>query len=437
MPEQNPPGETQSGEVRVALGSIYGTRDAPRAWYLHLKAAFAQHGLREIGIEKGLYCLPGKDGPAMLVSTHVDDLAVALRAADANAAGILHQLSQELHLREEVVPTTYCGKRVEVTPEAVYLSQPKAVSALELVQVQPARKQEADSPLQPQEQTLYRSVVGQLEQTLYRSVVGQLLWLATQTRPDLGFAVSRAAQWFAQATVADLLQLNSLIKQAQQHSAAKLTFRRNLFGFSEDSAFANAQGLKSQYGVVVVVTTDPRSYIAGQYSVGMMWTWASATIKRVVRSTLAAEAYAISEAAEFGHLLRQLLQQVHHPELTLKQLEAAAPTGALLVVTDSQNLATNVPKDTSAVTDKRLRIVITMLRETFLDPQQRTQLLWKPTGLMLADGLTKAVKADALLAATDSSVSATSANLRNRYGFGAVSVSAPHRRADIAVPVVR
>ncbi|CAE8636689.1 unnamed protein product [Polarella glacialis] len=266
----------------------------------------------------------------------------------------------------------------------------------------------------------------------------------------------------------------------------------------------------------------------------MMWTWASATIKRVVRSTLAAEAYAISEAAEFGHLLRQLLQQVHHPELTLKQLEAAAPTGALLVVTDSQNLATNVPKDTSAVTDKRLRIVITMLRETFLDPQQRTQLLWKPTGLMLADGLTKAVKADALLAAvqsnnnnttnnntnnnthntlmvtsehieqtadgvddvsflagvivgfvgcvgvefvgrrvllrlfasclrcvrrvasasvvassrrgvlfrtvamqTDSSVSATSANLRNRYGFGAVSVSAPHRRADIAVPVVR
>ncbi|CAE8634312.1 unnamed protein product, partial [Polarella glacialis] len=304
MPAAHPPRGTSPNEVRVALGAIYGTRDAPRAWYLHLRGVLSQHGIQEAGLEKDLYVLPGANGPLMIISTHVDDLAVARCSSDLQTAEILAALTKELHLREKVLPATYCGKRVEILPHSIRISQPKAVASLELVQLDSSRKHDADSLLQPS------------EQILYRSVVGQLLWLATQTRPDLGFAVSHAAQRFSAAKVSDLLQLNSLIKQAQLHSSVCLTFRRGLLDLSRatvlaygDSAFANAEGLKSQYGVVVVVTTDAERYVTGQYQLGTVWAWSSATVKSVVRSTLAAGAYGISEAAEHGHLLRQLLQQ--------------------------------------------------------------------------------------------------------------------------------
>ena len=37
MPHNNPPLGTKPGQVFVATGSIYGTRDAGRAWYEHSK----------------------------------------------------------------------------------------------------------------------------------------------------------------------------------------------------------------------------------------------------------------------------------------------------------------------------------------------------------------------------------------------------------------
>ena len=55
MPAKNPPPGTQPGEVVMATGAIYGTRDAGRQWYLYAQKVFAEHGLVESKLEKGLY----------------------------------------------------------------------------------------------------------------------------------------------------------------------------------------------------------------------------------------------------------------------------------------------------------------------------------------------------------------------------------------------
>jgi hypothetical protein len=130
--------------------------------------------------------------------------------------------------------------------------------------------------------------------------------------------------------------------------------------------------------------------LSGDFTKGLFWTWTSATVKRVVRSTLAAEAYAVSEATETGQMLRQLLVEIRCHSKP-KQLEVDAQKHPLIVCTDSGNLSKTVPKDTSTVADKRLRIVITMLRDVFLGVEN-TVLRWVPTRLMLADNLTKSTK---------------------------------------------
>ncbi|CAE8625872.1 unnamed protein product [Polarella glacialis] len=342
----------------------------------------------ETGLEKGFYVLHGPDGPRMLVSTHVDDLAVARIVDDPELANLLAALERELHLRTESLPATYCGKFVQATPQSFCITQPRGLSRLEYLQLLPERRRMSDAPLTAD------------EQTAYRSVVGQLLWLATQSRPDLAFEVSKAAQLFSTATVQTLLQLNPQIKHAMTEPSLGITIRRGLIDLRTasvvaygDSAFANMPGEKSQYGVTVCLTHQVPEFVTGDFSLGVLWTWVSATVKRVVRSTLAAEAYAVSEAAEFAQMMCQLLTEITQPVAvgaapqTLKALEQCSAQRPVMVITDSQNLASTVGKDATAVADKRLRIVVAMLRELFASPGCTLQ--WRPTCLMMADPLTK------------------------------------------------
>ena len=59
MPWQSLPPGTQPGQVLVATGSIYGTCDAGRGWYLHSKEVFKREGCLESGSKRGfIFFLP-------------------------------------------------------------------------------------------------------------------------------------------------------------------------------------------------------------------------------------------------------------------------------------------------------------------------------------------------------------------------------------------
>ena len=69
-----------------------------------------------------------------------------------------------------------------------------------------------------------------------------------------------------------------------------------------DASFANMEGSKS--GVIVFLTHEPRRVWHGEFQLGHLVYWTSSTIKRVVRSTLAAKAYSVSEAVEEAQSLQ-------------------------------------------------------------------------------------------------------------------------------------
>ncbi|CAE8585764.1 unnamed protein product [Polarella glacialis] len=182
MPVEQPPPGILPGEVRVAAGSIYRTTDAPRAWYLQLRTRLLQNGLHECALEKGLFALHDDSGLRMLLSSHVDDLAIAMQdKPDLHA--VVATLCKELHMRTETLPATYCGKFVEVLPTCIRVTQPKAMSRLEPVQLSSERKSMADSSITTEEQTMYRSLVGQCCGWRHRLVQ---IWLSQQAVPRKG-----------------------------------------------------------------------------------------------------------------------------------------------------------------------------------------------------------------------------------------------------------
>ena len=118
----------------------------------------------------------------------------------------------------------------------------------------------------------------------------------------------------------------------------------------------------------------------------------SGTVKRRVRSTLAAEAYAVSEGVEWAQLLRFVMLELATPPKQqgskLRAVERVPTKYPITCFTDSDNLTKSCRQGSGGVKDKRLRIVISMLREV-LEIEPWVKIVWGPTNRMIADAFTK------------------------------------------------
>ena len=112
--------------------------------------------------------------------------------------------------------------------------------------------------------------------------------------------------------------------------------------------------------------------------------WASRRIKRVVKSTLAAETLSLVEAAENAFLLAKFIEEVLPHTYRLK----------ITCLTDSKGLYDAV-NTTNTINDKRLRIEMAIVRE--MVENSEIALQWIKKGYQLADVFTKSGASSELL----------------------------------------
>ena len=133
-------------------------------------------------------------------------------------------------------------------------------------------------------------------------------------------------------------------------------------------------------------------HLSGNFCHLLPLSGSSSTAKRTVRSTLAAEAYAVSEGVEtcqfLRHVLLELLHDPRSPGGTLQKIETVRWKIPIVCCTDSDNLDKSIKSDSGTVKDKRLRIVVAMLREV-VELEPWLKVLWINTQRMVAEGLAK------------------------------------------------
>ena len=178
-----------------------------------------------------------------------------------------------------------------------------------------------------------------------------------QSRPDLSHEVNRAAQRSSAPTVADARALNVISLKAQRSSETTLRYPCGVINVSSaqlvtygDASFANMEGSKSQCRVTVFLTHEPTRFWHGEFQLGHLVYWTSSTIKRVVRSTLAPEAYSVSEAVEEAQWLRSVLAEMW-PSVpstlprSLRTVEMDSLRRPIVTLSDSFNLCQAVKSD--------------------------------------------------------------------------------------------
>ena len=174
------------------LKSLYGLKEAPRLWYDELFQWLLdpELGLTQSHIDKCL--LFRKD---MIIIIYVDDMGVAAQTEEAINHLLEFLKRKGFSLTKEGTFNEYLGINFSTLPNgSVHMSQSGLIKKILM-----ATGMEACNPNKTPAHkiSLAKDPDGELmnETWNYRSIVGMLLYLSSNTRPDISFAVSQVARF--------------------------------------------------------------------------------------------------------------------------------------------------------------------------------------------------------------------------------------------------
>ena len=221
-----------------------------------------------------------------------------------------------------------------------------------------------------------QEAVTSAEQTLLRGLVGCVNWAVQATRPDVAFDVVDLSTRFQCATVGDLIRAVKVIVKLKSETV-KVSFP-NL-------------GDCSTWSIVVFTDASHANICNGLGSVGAHavfvrnshWKtcplhWQAGKIKRVVKSSLAAEALSLQEGVDTALYTRHVLCEI---------MGVSPKTLPLIAYVDNKGLVEAV-HSTRLVDDKRLRITIGAMKE-LLDSGEVSSVIWIPDNVQIINCMTK------------------------------------------------
>ena len=209
-----------------------------------------------------------------------------------------------------------------------------------------------------------------------RTMVGQLGWVSTQTRPDIAFDFLELSTSLKSPTVENIKLAHKCMKKMKSQNV-HLTFpdigdisKSKLVVYCDASHANLPDGVSSAQGHIV--------FLVGENEKSCPILWESKKIKRVVKSTLAAEALSLSEAIDSAEYVGFILS-----EIVLRKSTNVIPIECYV---DNYSLFENL-YSTKSVSEKRLRIDIASIKEKV--QKENVSVKWIESSKQISDCLTK------------------------------------------------
>ena len=203
-------------------------------------------------------------------------------------------------------------------------------------------------------------------------------YIASLSQPEAAYDLSVAAQAI-DPTENDIKALNKRLQWQIESAARGLRFVKlekqslQLLVFT-DSSFANNKDLSSQIGYILVIKDD-----SGNANI---LHWSSTKCKRVTRSVLASELYAMAHGFDIAAAIKSTID---------KALQISLP---LVLCTDSKSLFDCLVK-LGTTAEKRLMIDIMCLRQAY-ERREVAEVKWIKGESNPADAMTKTKPSTAL-----------------------------------------
>jgi hypothetical protein len=359
------------GFLLKVVKPLYGVPEAGNHWF----GTYHKHHIDKLQMAQSTYdpCLMYSTTASFgLVGLQTDDTLIAADDAFAKAeeeelqrAGFLAKKREQL---TEGHKLKFNGGDITLQSDgSITITQESHNTTLQIVT--------ATADLVSSRGTIRRDVSIQDQYVAQRA---RGAYLATVTQPEAAFDLSFAAQTTGEVTLDQINLLNKRIQWQKENCGRGLRFVKlnpehlRLITFT-DAAFANNADLSSQIGYVIVLADQDNANILH---------WSSTKCKRVTRSVLASELYAMSNAFDISSAIKCTIEKI---------LRISLP---LTICTDSKSLYDCLVK-LGTTQEKRLMIDLMCLRQSY-ERREIAEVRWIDGNTNPADAMTKSKACSAL-----------------------------------------
>ena len=356
--------------------AAYGLAEAPRAWFLRLSREMSSVGLSVSQLDPCLYTLKKNKKLVGVCGVHVDDI---IGGGTKEMDEVLEKLKGKLPFGDYRTYTIrYTGIEIRQNPvtRAIEIGQENYIEALETV---PTKQYgNASTALK--------------DPSIMRTCAGQLAWVANSTRPDQAFLASYLQGIQDKGTVAHLQLYIKALREMKERKVC-LCFPAGIpiedwrIICIADAGWATRANGDSQAGYLLCMSTP--SILQRKRSPCWIIDWQSKKLRRVVRSSVAAETLSSQNGLD-GLVAYQALLAETLENITPREFRDAKPKNPSALIIDSKGFFDAVTRSccSQAVSqERRLQIEYSIAKET--TESQNIIVFWVNNLRMSADCLTK------------------------------------------------
>ena len=379
--------ELKPWECCELLKSAYGLVNAPLLWYEELKTSLLNIGFVVSPLDPCIFVLPNHRDNSIhgVVGIHVDD---GIGAGNAYFQQCIAKLEQKFPFGSKKEGCfMFTGIQITQKPDgSIELDQQKYIEDIPTIEIPRDRRKFPEA------------LVSEAERQSLRGLIGSVQYGASNTRPDLSAKLSFLQAKITVAKVQDLIEANKLLHEAKTYKDTKITIKSiplndlRFVSFS-DASFATRANSQSQKGCLIMAAS--KQIGNWQASEASPLIWYSKKISRVVASTLASEAYALSGSVDLLTWVRIHWSWICHPhekwklpEQCLRQCPEA------YAVVDCKSLYDLIQKTTiPSCQEYRTMLEALIIKDRI---KEGIVIKWVHSAAQLADSLTKCMVNTAL-----------------------------------------
>ena len=314
--------------------------NAPKKWWDRLKTSLIKHGSTSCALDPCAFVLRISRKIYGVLGVHVDDV---IGGGDETFDRIMTAVRKEFDFGAwDVGNFRFKGRQISQMPNGEIVFDMKQYKhELEQIEVSKADKTKP-------------RLLNSKEHTRFRGCVGCLGWFVDHCCPQLSFQLAELRRKQSSPTIQDLLRLNKVIRTAKviesKIKIRSIPVEHLRFMGVRDAAHANLEGGSSQQGRLILAVHASITKCRVPVSV---LSWQSKKIKRVVRSSLAAETCSMSTCQEHLDLIRTMSEQMTRSDFVLENYEQFSRLVPVILSPTAKPLRCNTQRRISSSVNRR------------------------------------------------------------------------------------
>lgn len=284
---KQPPGFQINNQVYRLKKSLYGLKQAARVWNSTIHQVFVENNFKQSQIDKCLY-IKHLDSNSCYIIIHVDDILIA--GSDEDTVNqIRDKLSSKFQIKDLGQIKYFLGIQIKQDSNGDYFINQE--SYIDKIVIE-SKLSDAKSSKFPLDTGYYKLQNSDLlpDNEEYRKLIGMLLYISTNTRPDISSSVSILSQKVCKPSKLDLNEVKRVIRYL--NCTKKLNLRlsnqnsvSDLIMYSDANWAEDRVDRKSNSGYII-------------FGFGGTISWACRKQISVSLSSTEAEYIALSEATQ-------------------------------------------------------------------------------------------------------------------------------------------